>query len=475
MPSIPTTIRYRTLTWLTLAASLAYLCRNAVSVAESTIRADIGFSLTQSGWFMGAFFWSYALLQVPSGWLVQRWGTRITLSLFAFIWSAATFGIGVAPGFGLLIVAQLVMGCAQAGIFPASVDSIRHWMPLSQRSLGCGFLAAGMQVGAVLASGLTGLLLEPFGWRWVFVGFAIPGVLWTVGFYLRFRDDPRKDPRVNAAELALIRAGSVDEEVGDEEVGEKKVEELSALGRGGVGRGGVGSGGVGSGENRRGASGHIEGHINTGKSERVSQWSELVAMARAPVMWWLCGQQICRSAGYMFFASWFPTFLQETRGVSVAQSGFLQGLVLGGTLAGSLFSGRLVDWIWLRTGSLRLSRSGVGGTALASCGLLILAAWFVQSAALAIALLSVGAFLAALAGPCSIASTIDIGGSRVPQVFGLMNMAGNLAAAACPILVGKLFGWTANWNLVLLLFAGVYLLGGLCWVFVNPQKHIDSA
>ncbi|MEZ6075129.1 MAG: hypothetical protein R3C56_05495 [Pirellulaceae bacterium] len=96
-------------------------------------------------------------------------------------------------------------------------------------------------------------------------------------------------------------------------------------------------------------------------------------------MWWLCGQQICRSAGYMFFASWFPTFLQETRGVSVAQSGFLQGLVLGGTLAGSLFSGRLVDWIWLRTGSLRLSRSGVGGTALASCGLLILAAWFVQA------------------------------------------------------------------------------------------------
>ncbi|MCA9159386.1 MAG: MFS transporter, partial [Planctomycetales bacterium] len=445
MPSIPTTIRYRTLTWLTLAASLAYLCRNAVSVAESTIRADIGFSLAQSGWFMGAFFWSYALLQVPSGWLVQRWGTRITLSLFAFIWSLATFGIGVAPGFGLLIVAQLVMGCAQAGIFPASVDSIRHWMPLSQRSLGCGFLAAGMQVGAVLASGLTGLLLEPFGWRWVFVGFAVPGVLWTVGFYLRFRDDPRSDPRVNAAELALIRAGSMAEEAKEDvEEEKKKVEERS-------------------GEKRRGASSHIRGHTKEVRTQSSGQWSELLAMARSPVMWWLCGQQICRSAGYMFFASWFPTFLQETRGVSVAQSGFLQGLVLAGTLTGSLFGGRLVDWIWLRTGSLRLSRSGVGGTALAACGLLILAAWFVQSAALAIALLSVGAFLAALAGPSSIASTIDIGGNRVPQVFGLMNMAGNLAAAACPILVGKLFGWTSNWNLVLLLFAGVYLLGGLCW------------
>ncbi len=98
-----------------------------------------------------------------------------------------------------------------------------------------------------------------------------------------------------------------------------------------------------------------------------------------------------------------------------------------------------------------------------------------QDATLAITLLTAGAFLAALAGPCSIATTIDIGGSRVPQVFGLMNMTGNLAAAATPILVGKLFEWTSNWNLVLLLFAGVYLFGGLCWVFVNPQKHIDSA
>ena len=444
MSTTPTTIRYRTLTWLTLAAALAYLCRNAVSVAESTIRADIGFSLAQSGWFMGAFFWSYSLFQVPSGWLVQQWGTRITLSIFAFVWSLATFGIGVAPGFGLLIVAQLVMGCAQAGIFPASVNSIGHWIPLGRRSLGCGFLAAGMQVGAVLASGLTGLLLEPFGWRWVFIGFAVPGVLWTFGFYLRFPDDPRKDSRVNAAELALIRAGSVDEEVVE---GESKAVD----------------GREGAGITDRGiASGHI------------GEGGELLSMALSPVMWWLCGQQMCRSAGYMFFASWFPTFLQETRGVSVAQSGYVQGFVLAGTLAGSLFGGTLVDWIWHRTGSLRLSRSGVGAFALSACGLLILAAWFVQSVVLATSLLAAGAFLAALAGPCSIATTIDIGRSRVPQVFGLMNMTGNLAAAATPILVGKLFQWTSNWNLVLLLFAGVYLLGGLSWVFVNPQKHIDA-
>ncbi|EMI21020.1 Major facilitator superfamily MFS-1 [Rhodopirellula maiorica SM1] len=426
MAVAPTLIRYRTLTWLTLAAALAYLCRNAVGVAESTVREDLGFSLEQSGWFMGAFFWTYSLFQVPSGWLAERWGTRITLSSFAFAWSVATFGIGVAPGFGLLIIAQLVMGVAQAGIFPASCNSIGHWMPLGQRSLSCGILAAGMQVGAILASGLTGVLIAPWGWRWVFVGFAVPGILWSLGFYLRFRNDPAQDSRVNASELALIHAARSPVDMADAE-------------------------------------------------EPVSEWRELLAIARSPVMFWLCGQQICRGSGYMFFASWFPTFLQETRGVSVAESGYLQGLVLTGTLTGSLFGGTLVDWIWRRTGSLRLSRSGVGASFLAACAVLILAAWFVQNAMLAVALLSLGSFLAALAGPCAFAATIDIGGPRVPQVFGLMNMVGNLAAAACPILVGYLFQWTSNWNLVLLLFAGVYLTGAVCWGFVDPQKQIDDA
>ena len=421
MTESPTRIRYRALAWLTLAAALSYLCRNAVGVAESTIREDLGLTLEQSGWFMGAFFWTYALFQVPSGWFAERWGTRIALSSFALGWSIAAFGIGIAPGFWLLIVAQLIMGIAQAGIFPASCNSVGHWMPLARRSLACGILAAGMQVGAIMASGLTGLLLMAIDWRLVFVLFAVPGILWAVSFFYRFRDNPAATETVNASELAWIRA---------DRDGNAPVQPGTAI-------------------------------------PQESLWK----IAKRPAMWFLCGQQVCRAAGYMFFASWFPTFLQQTRGVSIADSGYQQGLVLAGTLGGSILGGMLVDRIWRQTKSLRLSRSGVGAAALGICGLLILAAWFVQSVALAVTLLAVGAMFAALAGPCAFAATIDIGGVRVPQVFGLMNMCGNLAAAACPVLVGILFQWTANWNLVLLLFAGVYLTGAVCWVFVNPSPR----
>jgi ACS family D-galactonate transporter-like MFS transporter len=122
----PSAVRYQALTWLTVAAALSYLCRNAVGVAESTIREEMGLTLEQSGWFMGAFFWTYALFQVPSGWFSQRQGTRIGLTAFALGWSVATLGIGIAPGFWLLIVAQLVMSIAQAGIFPAVNECIRQ-------------------------------------------------------------------------------------------------------------------------------------------------------------------------------------------------------------------------------------------------------------------------------------------------------------------------------------------------------------
>ncbi len=156
--------------------------------------------------------------------------------------------------------------------------------------------------------------------------------------------------------------------------------------------------------------------------------------------------------------------------VATVNASELQGLVLAGTLAGSIFGGMITDWNWRRTRSLRFSRSGVGVSSLGACSLLILGAWFVEDITLAVAMLTLGAFFAALAGPSAFATTIDIAGPRVPQVFGLMNMCGNLAAAACPVLVGALFQATANWNLVLVLFAGIYLAGAACWILVKPKN-----
>lgn len=424
MTERPTRIRYRIVVWLTVAASLAYLCRNAVGVAESSIRRDLGLTLEQSGWFMAAFFWVYAFFQIPSGWLTQKYGTRASLCVFAILWSIATLIMGIAPGFWLLILAQMLMGAAQAGLFPASCVSIGQWMPLSQRSLGSGFVTAGMQVGAIVAAALTGALMASLGWRNEFILFAIPGVIWAIAFYIRFRNTPEESPNVNAEELKLIRQR--DESPGSDSA--------------------------------------------SAEHEHLS-WSQLL---RNVDLWLICGQQVCRAGAYIFFASWFPTFLQSTRGVSVEASGYLQGIVLAGVLVGNVVGGAVTDWVWKKTGSLRLSRCGVGAASLGTCGLLVLGAWFVEDARLAVCLLSLGSFASGFAGPCTFAAIIEISGNRVAEVFGLVNMAGNIAAAGCPIIVAKIFSVTANWNLVLILFAILYLTGAACWALANPGRHCRS-
>jgi ACS family glucarate transporter-like MFS transporter/ACS family D-galactonate transporter-like MFS transporter len=442
----PTRYRYRVLAWLTTAAAAAYLCRNAVGVAESTIRSDLLLSLDQSGWFMGVFFWTYAVLQVPSGWFIQRVGTRAALTCFALAWSLATASMGVVSGFWGLLLAQLVMGAAQAGVFPAACHTIGHWMPLTSRSAACGILAAGMQLGAILASGLTAELLGPLGWRNVFLAFSLPGILWAIGFAIRFRNLPAQVPRVNVEERHLIegeRGGAKSSEASPSEA---------------VNSQGVESGRAGE----AGCSTHVRSR---------SQQSTNPSMT---FLVFLCGQQICRAAGYMFFASWFPTFLQETRGVSITASGYQQAFVLGGTLTGSLCGGYVTDWVYRRTSSLRMSRGGVGTIALGGCAMLIFIAYFVASANIAVGLITAGAFFAALAGPCALAATIDEGGQRVAELFGLMNMTGNLAAGACPVVVAWLVQQTNSWELTLLMFAVTYLVGSGCWLMISTLPNSSS-
>ncbi len=77
-------------------------------------------------------------------------------------------------GFVLLVVAQLIMGIAQAGVFPAACSAIAQWMPVARRSISCAILASGMQVGAILASVLTGPILNSYGWRSLFGIYAVP-------------------------------------------------------------------------------------------------------------------------------------------------------------------------------------------------------------------------------------------------------------------------------------------------------------
>lgn len=154
--------RWRVVAICTLMSLLLYLDRFCVSFAEKYIQEDLGLSNDQMGWFIGSFFWTYALMQVPSGWLSDRWGARITLTIYIAAWSLCTMFVGLANSFIVLLLMRSGLGIAQAGAYPTSAGILRKWMPLRRRGTASSFVALGGRAGGVLAPILTAWLIIQF-------------------------------------------------------------------------------------------------------------------------------------------------------------------------------------------------------------------------------------------------------------------------------------------------------------------------
>lgn len=430
--------RYQVMVLLCLIAAIAYISRNAISVPAKQIQEELGMSLTQMGWVMSAFFWSYALSQIPSGFIGHVWGTRRALTVFAILWSIATAFTGLVVGFWTLIMARLVFGVAQAGIFPCSANTISKWLPESGRGFASGILGSFMSIGSAVGSFVIGVLLvgfECFGWTipavswracmWIF---AAPGIFWAIWFYYWFRDRPEKHAGVNTAELQLIRGAS--DFTSNEEEPQPETSEIE-------------------------------------KGE-PAPWGEILTSFS---MWMICGQQFFRAAGYIFYVTWFPVYLQQSRGITMASSGLWASVPLMSYVAGNALGGATVDWVLKTTQSRRWSRQGVAIFAMLGCAVCTLCAYFVQEMNLAMTLISISTFFAGLSGSCGYTVTIDKGGQHVAPIFGMMNMAGNLGAALLPVIVGALFE-AKVYDPVLILITGIYIAAALCWVFLDPNGTV---
>jgi len=421
----PTVVRYYVLAALCGFAIISYVQRNSIGVAESTIRAELGLSNEQMGAAMSAFFLTYALFQLPTGWLADAWGARRTLSVLTTVWSLATALIGLGTGVVSLVAARATMGAAQAGVFPSATTSIAVWLPLNRRGLASGSLSAAMSLGGAVGVALAGWLVVSVGWRQTYVLFSFPGILFAIWFYLWYRDAPADHRGVNAAELELLAPVAIDESPSS----------LPA----------------------------------TRPQHEPIPWLKLLT---SPAMWAINGQQFFRGAGFIFFASWFATYLQESRGISIANSGWLTSLPLTALVVGSVLGGSLTDWLLERTGSRRISRQWLSAACMLACAAFVMAAYPVDDALMAVLLISAGSLFAAVASPCSYSLTIDMGGKHVAAVFSTMNMSGNVGAFALPIVIPWIVRWSGGWHLVLPFFAAIYLASGLCWLMLNPNGTV---
>lgn len=161
-PFQPTRVRYSVIFASMLMAILLYLDRFCIGIAEPFIRQDLGLSKIQMGIFMSAFFWPYALAQIPSGWLADRFGARKMMTIYILTWSFFTAMMGLATGFIMLVAMRAAYGLGQAGAYPTSSSIVSRWIPLLGRGGASSFISLGGRIGGAIAPVLTAILIVAF-------------------------------------------------------------------------------------------------------------------------------------------------------------------------------------------------------------------------------------------------------------------------------------------------------------------------
>ncbi|MDB5340594.1 MAG: sauU 3, partial [Planctomycetaceae bacterium] len=313
-------------------------------------------------------------------------------------------------------------GFGQAAALPGIAQVLSLWFPQATRGRATGLIAASMQVGGVINAWTTGWLLARFSLMGFFWVLAVPGFVWAIVFWFWFRDNPREFSILSPMEAAELP---------------------------------------------------IPHHQQGGAGD--FSWWKLVS---SPVLWLICGQQFCRAAGYIFFASWYATYLQETRLFTVKQSGFATGWTLFGFLIGALVGGAVSDWILHYTGRVRLARQGVAIVSMSAVALCFAAIFAVSghdalAAVLVTSLMTLGAFFAGVGGPAGYTVTMDVSGKSVALVFGFMNMAGNIGAALLILIVPWLLGPSRNqWDLVIVVFVALYFSAAIFWSLIQSGRTV---
>jgi ACS family glucarate transporter-like MFS transporter len=406
-----------------IIAAIAYLQRNSISVLKEPLADDLSLEPEALGAITAAFYLGYALFQIPGGLLRDLWGTRATMTIVGLVGTVAMLLMALVSDVRLAWIAWLLVGACQAALFPCAISAIRHWFPATQRATASGMLAAFMSLGGAISTGLAGYLLGPFSWRAVFALFAIPAAVWSILFAILYRSRPELHPGVNDAELAIIRGNE----------------------------------------------------ISTSEStvDTVHGPTPWLAIMFTPTLMFLYLQQCFRAAGQVFYGTWFPTYLQQAREVTLANSGWLTSLPQLALMVGALTGGILSDRLLRQTGSHRVAYQGVSIISLSICAALILISYGVADATLAVIVISIGQFFGALAGPAAYAVSIEKGGRHLATVFSTMNMAGNLGAMALPWVLPKLVAAT-SWTVALVMFAGLYGLAALCWLAIKPGRAIGD-
>lgn len=391
-----------------------YFDRISISVAGPQLEHTFALTPLQTGLLFSAFFWSYALMQIPAGLLLDRWGVTRIGRWSAFLWSAATAITACAAGFRGIFLGRMLLGIAEAPSFPASAKATGYWFPRSERALSTALYDVGAKFSNVIGVPLVALAVVGLGWRW---GFGVVAALSFAYFLLfcRMYRDPSRHPRLTRAEREYIA---------------------------------VGGGGL-EGAPAEGTSGMLLYLLS-----RRKVWGLFIGFA---------------AYGYSFylFLTWLPEFLVHNLHRSILASASWAAIPWAcASVSDLLVSGWLIDHL-IRKGH---DETRVRKTVLVTCmciGTAVLGATtttrpFVALAWISLALSGIGAVGAVV---WSLPSLIAPKGGA-GTVGGIMNFANNMMGVVAPIVTGYVVGRYHSFTVTFLIAGSVLLAGIAAYIFL---------
>jgi MFS family permease len=366
------------------------------------------------GIVLSAFFWSYALLQIPSGWVADRFGQKVGLGAAVGSWSLATAATGLASGFFSLVGLRVALGVGEAGAYPANAGIASKWFPDKERATVAGLFDSASKFGGAVAMPIIVTLMVAFNWRMTFAIVGSLGLLWFVVWWWLFSDTPEKSRHANEAEVRYIREGQTQ--------------------RHGLDR------------------------------QRPMKWYELL---RYRNIWAMCLGFFTINYISYFFITWLPTYLVKEQGMGLLQMGMVASLPLICGLIAEIGAGWLSDRV-AHGGRLSLTATRklflIIGLSMALC---IGLAPLTSSVVWTVVLLCVAKSGTTIAASQVWALPGDVAPKNMTStVAGLQNMVSNFGGVIGPVVTGFIVASTGSFKSALVFSAALGVLGILNYAFL---------
>ncbi|PGH57466.1 MFS transporter [Azospirillum palustre] len=430
-----TRVRYLILAMLFLVTVINYADRATLSITGPVISKELGINAAEMGFIFSAFGWAYVLGQLPGGWLLDRYGSKIVYGLSIFIWSVFTLmqgSIGFLAGgtaVATLFALRFAVGFAEAPSFPGNSRVVAAWFPGQERATASAIFNSAQYFATVLFAPLMGWLTHSFGWHWVFGVMGGLGIV-MAGVWMKTVYAPKDHPRINQAELDHIAAGGGLVNMDD---GQKKA--VSA--------------------------------------ESGAKWDYIRQLFASRMMVGIFLGQFCINAITYFFITWFPVYLVQARGMSILNAGFIASIPAICGFVGGILGGVMSDAMLRRGYSLTAARKTpivlgmVMSMAMIACNYTDLQWVIVSLMALAFFGKGIGALGWAVMSDCAPKEITGLSG-------GVFNMCGNLSSISTPIIIGYIIQSSGSFNGALVFVGANALIAAVSYlVVVGEIKRME--